>query len=156
MSETVDPIIGYNEKGQPVYDNAPSVVCIMITRLNDEEEVLVVRRARNPGQGLLALPGGFQMRNEKWRNAGIREVYEEIGLRAVQVFFRSVDTDEYGHNVFIGQCSIESTDYNLNGVKLNPDEVTEYLWINLQNWDNYQDQWAFPMHKEAVWDWIRY
>lgn len=57
------------------------------------ERVLVIRRGRRPGSGLLALPGGFLDPDEFIRDGALRELHEETGLalaaddcRAVRVF----------------------------------------------------------------------
>lgn len=43
--------------------------------------VLLVRRGKEYGHGLLALPGGFKHRNEKFLDAAIRELREETRLK---------------------------------------------------------------------------
>lgn len=43
--------------------------------------VLVVERARRPGKGLWALPGGFINPNERLKKGVIRELTEETGIR---------------------------------------------------------------------------
>jgi bifunctional NMN adenylyltransferase/nudix hydrolase len=59
--------------------------------------VLLIRRGRPPGKGLLALPGGFLEQRETVYQSAVRELEEETGLRllpstmqaalgAVQVF----------------------------------------------------------------------
>ncbi len=57
------------------------------------DHVLVIRRGRRPGAGLLALPGGFIDVHEFIRDSALRELREETGLvlthddcRAVRVF----------------------------------------------------------------------
>lgn len=43
--------------------------------------LLAVRRTIPPGQGQLALPGGYINQDESWQAAGAREVFEETGIR---------------------------------------------------------------------------
>ncbi|MEZ6183448.1 MAG: NUDIX domain-containing protein [Planctomycetota bacterium] len=43
--------------------------------------LLTVRRGIEPGLGKLALPGGFVNTGETWRQAAVRELYEETGIR---------------------------------------------------------------------------
>jgi len=44
------------------------------------EHVLLIRRGRAPGQGLLALPGGFLEQRETVYQSAVRELREETGL----------------------------------------------------------------------------
>ena len=43
--------------------------------------VLVVRRGAMPGEGLIALPGGFVNQRETIKDAAVRELIEETGIR---------------------------------------------------------------------------
>jgi bifunctional NMN adenylyltransferase/nudix hydrolase len=43
--------------------------------------VLLVRRGKEPGKGLYALPGGFLDQNERMFDASIRELKEETGIK---------------------------------------------------------------------------
>lgn len=43
--------------------------------------LLIVKRARMPGAGLWALPGGFIEMGETWQQAAAREVWEETGKK---------------------------------------------------------------------------
>lgn len=45
-----------------------------------KDEFLFIIRARNPGKGCLALPGGFKNSNENFFDAAVRELYEETRL----------------------------------------------------------------------------
>lgn len=46
--------------------------------------ILVVERGAEPGKGLWALPGGFLNQNERLRDAAVREVMEETGIRLAE------------------------------------------------------------------------
>jgi bifunctional NMN adenylyltransferase/nudix hydrolase len=46
-----------------------------------EGNVLLIERKTAPGKGTLALPGGFVNRQETYKEAAIRELYEETNLR---------------------------------------------------------------------------
>ncbi|WP_195909647.1 NUDIX domain-containing protein [Rhizobium tubonense] len=59
------------------HDN-PATVVVVMAEVNDG--LLMIRRALPDGFGKLALPGGFQGRNETWQEAGVREVHEETGV----------------------------------------------------------------------------
>ena len=49
--------------------------------INEQRELLLVRRAREPGKGKWGLPGGFVDRDETIEQALSREVLEETNLR---------------------------------------------------------------------------
>lgn len=49
-------------------------------------EILLIQRKNAPGKGLWALPGGFINPNETLEQAALRELREETGIRADQVY----------------------------------------------------------------------
>jgi ADP-ribose pyrophosphatase YjhB (NUDIX family) len=50
---------------------------------DDRERLLLIRRGRDPGRGRWSLPGGRVEPDEDAREAVVREVVEETGLRVV-------------------------------------------------------------------------
>ncbi len=50
---------------------------------DDRGRLLLVRRAHDPGRGLWSVPGGRVEPGESARDAAVREVAEETGLRVV-------------------------------------------------------------------------
>jgi ADP-ribose pyrophosphatase YjhB (NUDIX family) len=62
----------------PSYANTPTVVVVLVPLKGG---LLMIRRALpGEGQGLLALPGGYQMLGQTWQEAGVSEVREETGV----------------------------------------------------------------------------
>ncbi|MBN7759742.1 NUDIX domain-containing protein [Nitratireductor aquibiodomus] len=137
-----DQPIGHTPDGRPIYDNAPTVVAVL-AYVNAQP--MVVRRNNNPGRGLLALPGGYQMRGETWQEAGCREVFEETGWKfdPTDMQFISMATDEYGNNLVIaenGKCLGHLGEMDRK-------EVQEIRFISHPGDPK---DWAFPRHYEAA------
>lgn len=57
-----------------------NVAAAVMVALCWQDEVLVAVRARNPGKGLLDLPGGFVDPGESLEGALVRELKEELGF----------------------------------------------------------------------------
>lgn len=64
--------------GFTYYQNPSSSTAAFI--LNSKEELLVVRRGKEPAKGTLDLPGGFVDNEETAEQGMIREIKEETGL----------------------------------------------------------------------------
>lgn len=71
--------------GFTYYDNPKAATVAII--LNEEGELLVCRRAKEPAKGTLDLPGGFTDIGERAEDGVIREVREETGLDVADVQF---------------------------------------------------------------------
>jgi len=66
------------EQGHTIFLNASPAVGLVL--LNDQDEVLLLERAIDPGKGLLDIPGGFCDGPESAEDALRREILDEVGL----------------------------------------------------------------------------
>ena len=85
----------------------PKVVATVV--VEQDEKILFVRRALQPGLGLWALPGGYVDRGEIVEQGAAREVMEETGL-FVQIKELIGLFSEEGHPVILAaySCCLES------------------------------------------------
>lgn len=67
-----------------------TVDTVVLAGPDDDLEVLLVRRGRDPFQGALALPGGFVEITEDLADAAVRELAEETGLQVDSSELRQV------------------------------------------------------------------
>jgi len=96
------------------YFNSSAATAIFIT--NRVEELLVVRRAKEPAKGLFDLPGGFVDLHETAEEGIIRELKEETGLQitlprylfSLPNIYRYSGFDVHTVDLFF-QCKIESS-----------------------------------------------
>jgi ADP-ribose pyrophosphatase len=62
---------------------------------DEEDRVLFIRRAKDPGQGMLGLPGGFVDPGESLEQALVREIFEEAGLKATAMRYLTSEPNSY-------------------------------------------------------------
>lgn len=82
------------------YPNAAAATVAVI--VNERNELLCVRRSREPAQGTLDLPGGFVDPGESVTEGLCREVREEVGLTVTNYSFLCSFPNQYpyaGHTV---------------------------------------------------------
>lgn len=86
---------GCADCGFTFYHNAAAATVAVI--LNHRGELLVTRRAFDPGRGTLDLPGGFVDAGETAEEGVVREVAEETGgkVRVEKFLFSLPNTYEY-------------------------------------------------------------
>ena len=70
-----------------VYYFNPSAATVAFI-LNEKNELLVCRRAKEPAKGTLDLPGGFIDMNETGEEGVAREVLEETGLKVKKAVYQ--------------------------------------------------------------------
>ena len=70
------------ECGAVTYVNPTPVAVVLVpVQYGDRVGLLTIRRGIEPCIGKLAIVGGFVDAEERWQDAGAREVFEEAGLR---------------------------------------------------------------------------
>lgn len=87
------------ECGFVYYFNASAATVAFI--LNERNELLVCRRAKEPAKGTLDLSGGFIDMNETAEEGVAREVREETGLEVEQAVYRFSLPNTYLYSGFL-------------------------------------------------------
>ncbi len=128
------------------YENTPTVV---VVRVPVRGGLLMVRRALpGEGHGQLALPGGYQMLGQTWREAGAREVLEETGvvISAEALHLLAVETtpDRKQNLIF---CQAPPTE--VKGAFSHDQEIAEVVVIHAPV------ETAFPLHTAMVDDFFK-
>lgn len=70
---------GYDPSAYPPF--AVTVDIVLMTVVDSELRVLLIRRGKEPYEGAWALPGGFVDPEEDLADAAVRELLEETGVR---------------------------------------------------------------------------
>ncbi|WP_125039920.1 NUDIX hydrolase [Bacteroides faecalis] len=113
----------HNEKSKKcvdcgfVYYFNPSSATVALI-LNDNNELLVCRRAKEPAKGTLDLPGGFIDMNETGEEGVAREVLEETNLKVKEATYLFSLPNIYIYSGFpvhtldmFFRCTVENTEY---------------------------------------------
>lgn len=152
---------------QAVFYENPLPVAASIV-VNENREVLLVKRDKEPYKGMWCLPIGFAESDEEVREAALRELKEETGLRGEIIRLIDVDTVD---NYFYGSLAIVTYEVKAVGGELKPgddasavayhpiDQTPSLAWISNEKAiriyiDLYRDTWAmldsfkhlFPEH----------
>lgn len=118
------------------FNPSASTVAVIV---NEKNQLLVVRRAKEPAMGTLDLPGGFSDCHETSEQGVIREVKEETGLdvESTEFLFSLPNIYPYGgfevHTIdMFYLCRVRSTESVLAA-----DDAAEVMWIP---WSEIQPQ----------------
>lgn len=120
-----------NQCGFTFYPNAAAATVAVI--LNSRNELLCVRRDREPARGTLDLPGGFVDPGESITEGLLREVREETGAEVTSYEFLFSLPNLYpffGHNVHTADAFFSCRIADENRVAA-ADDAAAALWIPL-------------------------
>ena len=105
--------------------------------LNEKDELLVCRRAKEPAKGTLDLSGGFADMGETGEEGVAREVWEETGLEVVDTKYLFSCPNTYLYSGFLVHtldqfffCKVKSND-SLKAM----DDVAESFWVPVKDVD---------------------
>ncbi|MCO8122696.1 NUDIX domain-containing protein [Stieleria sp. TO1_6] len=123
--------------------------------VNPANELLLVRRARDPGKGQWGLPGGFVDQGETVEQALEREVLEETQLRLTNIDLMMTFPNQYDYHGVVSQvidlfylCQPEQP----LEIKLELSELDDYAWTHPG--DEYLDNMAFASNRRAIEYWM--
>ena len=130
------------------YINPKSTNAIML--FNEQDELLMVRRAHDPKKGKLDLPGGFIDINETLEESLTREIREELGIDVHEFEYVSSFHDEYEHGGISSRCLCMMFVGKLpeNAILTPADDVASYEFYSLKNIP--YEEMAFDEMKTAV------
>jgi ADP-ribose pyrophosphatase YjhB (NUDIX family) len=135
--------------GFVLFFNAASAVAALILRA-DDEHALFIRRAKDPGKGRLALPGGFVDPGESAEAAILREVKEEVGLELDGLTYLGSHANEY----LYADVTYITLDLFFSGIAREPgrasalDAVESLTWLDPMTVP--LDEIAFPSMRAAL------
>jgi ADP-ribose pyrophosphatase YjhB (NUDIX family) len=122
------------------------------TIIDNNSQVLFIKRSKEPFKGKMVLPGGFIKIGETAEEAAVREVKEEtsldIELDHILGVYSTPTRDPRGHimsTVFIGKISSNS----INREPKAGDGVTSTKWVNIKAIE--QEDFGFD-HKQILSD----
>lgn len=120
--------------------------------IEQNSQILMIRRKNDPYKGCLALPGGFVDEGERIEDAARREANEETSLNIHLVDILGVYSDPKrdprGHLISTAFVGIVPTD-NLSVEASAQDDASEVEWIKLEAID--KSNIAFD-HKKILFD----
>lgn len=122
-----------------MFVNASAGVAVFI--VNDEGQLLVCKRAKDPEKGTFDLPGGFVDENETIEQAVSREIMEELNVRVVSSTYLFSLPNQYEYSGWtiptidlFFRCEIDS----FNNIKPDDDVASvQFIPIDQLNADDF-------------------
>jgi len=118
---------------------------------NEQGQVLLIERARDPGKGLLGMPGGFIDQNETAEFAVRREIQEEVGIAVGELTYLTTAPNEYVYQGIVNPV-IDIFFYSKvalgQAIQAESSEVSAWIWTDLST--GILDRIAFRSNRLAL------
>ena len=121
---------------------------------NQEGQILLVRRAKDPGKGRWGLPGGFVDRYEVIEDAVAREVLEETSLRVTRCEYLMSSPNRYNYGGIVApvidlfyRCDVDGE------ITLADGELDHFEWVHPTA--EHLDNLAFESNRIAIERWMQ-
>ncbi len=114
-------------------------LAVVLTAIVKDDQILLLKRAKRPFQGLWGLPGGKLTHDESIEQAAIREAIEETGLNCAFERFCGVcqehvkEGDVVKHSFLLFVCKVKPIDGGLNS-----GSEGEIGWFDIKSLDESQ------------------
>jgi ADP-ribose pyrophosphatase YjhB (NUDIX family) len=118
--------------------------------LEPDGQLILVRRARDPAKGKLAMPGGFVDARESAESALRREVREELGVELRSIWYLASFPNDYRYQEVVYPVVDLFFTCEPDGrlITIHPEEVTEVCRVDPLTFD--LEELAFPSMKLAL------
>lgn len=130
-----------------------AAVGAMVT--NADGELLLVRRAKNPGKGRWGLPGGFVDGQETAEQAVAREVREETDLQVIATRFLMTHPNRYNYGGVVApvidlffRCEVQP-----GKIRLLDGELDHFIWTHPG--EEHLSRMAFESNRIAIEYWMQ-
>lgn len=115
--------------------NPTPTVDVIIQENTNSNRILLVRRAKDPFEGYLSLPGGFVNYGETVEYAAKREAEEELSVKVelldILGVYSNPERDPRGHIM-----SVTFIAKIVEGEVRANDDAAEFEWIDVENMEN--------------------
>ncbi len=137
-----------------VYFFNPSIASAGIIRRADGK-ALFIRRAKDPGKGMLAMPGGFVDFGETAEDGFRREIREEVGVELDGIRFLYSAINHYAYK----EVTYQVLDFFFTATAVEPaqatalDDVESVLWLHPHLLK--PEDLAFPSMRRALSEFLK-